>query len=59
MSHHNTMKSLPWKEVHNLGEQRLANVHRTLQQQESCQSARKLVRRSSRGTIKISASCNR
>jgi len=48
MSRHDTMKSLPWKEVHNLGEQRFANVHRTLQQQESWQSARKLVCRSSR-----------
>ncbi|GCB01924.1 hypothetical protein SFMTTN_2736 [Sulfuriferula multivorans] len=30
-----------------MGEQGLANVHRNLRQQESCQTARRLVRRSS------------
>jgi hypothetical protein len=42
------MKGLPWKEVHDLGEQGFANVHRNLRQRESCQTARRLARRSSR-----------
>jgi hypothetical protein len=47
MPSHDTVKGLPGKEVHYLGEQGLADVHRSLQQQESCQTARKLVRSSS------------
>jgi hypothetical protein len=45
---HNAVEGLPWKEVHDLGEQRLANLHRNLQQQESWEIARRTVRRSSR-----------
>ena len=41
------MKGLPWQEVHDLGEQRFANVHRSLRQQ-SCETARSRGLRSSR-----------
>jgi hypothetical protein len=42
------MKCLPWQEVRDLGEQCFANVHRNLRQQQSCQTALRHVRRSSR-----------
>ena len=42
------MEGLPRQEVHDLREQGLAEVHGNLQQQESCQTARRRVRRSSR-----------
>jgi hypothetical protein len=45
---HNAMKSLPGQEVHDLGEQGLANIHRSLRRQKSRQTARCVAGRSSR-----------
>jgi len=33
MSIHDAVKGLPWQEVHDLGEQGLADIHRNLQQE--------------------------